>query len=196
MKNSNKKVLVINGHPDKGSYNFALSDAYVNGLKDSGLEFDILNIRDLDFNPNLQYGYRLISELEPDLQKAIEMIKAADHLVWILPMWWYGYPALTKGFVDRIFLPGLFFKYQKGNAFPKKLLKGKTGRLIITADTVQWYDRWFMKRPLINQFKKGTLQFVGINPVRITYFAPLKSSTLETRKKWLQKVFKLGKAAA
>ena len=191
-----KKVLVINGHPDKESFNYALSEAYLEGLEDSKVQVELLNIADLDFNPNLKYGYRKISELEPDLLEAIDKIKQADHMVWILPMWWYGMPALMKGFIDRIFLPGFFFKYQKGNPFPKKLLKGKTARLIITADTMRWYDRWFMGSPLINQFKKGTLEFCGVKPVRVTYIAPIKDSTPSFRAKWLSKVKKLGKAIA
>ena len=123
-----KKVLVINGHPDQESFNYALSKAYISGLRNAEAQVESLNIADLDFNPNLKYGYRKISELESDLLQAIDQIKQADHLVWVLPMWWYGMPALMKGFIDRIFLPGLFFKYQKGNPFPKKLLKGKTAR--------------------------------------------------------------------
>ena len=191
-----KKVLVINGHPDKESFNYALSGAYLEGLSDTNAQVDLLNIADLDFKPNLQYGYRKITELEPDLLEAIDKIKQADHLVWVLPMWWYGMPALMKGFIDRIFLPGFFFKYQKGNPFPKKLLKGKTARLIITADTVRWYDRWFMGSPLINQLKKGTLEFCGVKPVKVTYIAPIKDSTEAFRAKWLQKVKKLGMAVA
>ena len=192
----NKKVLVINGHPDNESFNYALSEAYLKGLEDADVHVELLNIADLNFNPNLKYGYRKISELEPDLLAAIDKIKEADHMVWILPMWWYGMPALMKGFIDRIFLPGFFFKYQKGNPFPKKLLKGKTARLIITADTVRWYDRWFMGSPLINQFKKGTLEFCGVKPVKVTYIAPIKDSTPSFRAKWLAKVKKLGKAIA
>jgi len=188
----NKKVLVINGHPDPESYNAALTAAYMKGLEITGADYELINLYDLNFNPNLKYGYRLISELEPDLNKAIEQIKEADHIVWFFPMWWYGYPALMKGFVDRIFLPGLFFKYQNGKSFPDKLLKGKTGRIVITADTVRWYDRWFMKSPAIQQFKKGTLQFVGISPVKVTYIAPIKDSTPAFRDKWLQKTTELG----
>jgi len=188
-----KRVLLINGHPDKGSFNYALADAYLEGLDDTNVTIDQLNLADLKFNPNLAYGYRKISPLEPDLIDAIERIKAADHLVWVFPMWWYGIPALMKGFIDRTFLPGVFFKYQKGKPFPKQLLKGKTARLIITADTVRWYDRFFMGSPLINQFKKGTLQFVGINPVKVTYIAPIKDSTEQFRKSWLQKVKQLGR---
>ncbi len=187
-----KRVLVINGHPDRESFNYGLADAYLRGLATKSIQVDQINIADLQFNPNLAFGYRKISVLEPDLLNAIEKIKGADHLVWIFPMWWYGLPALMKGFIDRIFLPGTFFKYQKGKLLPRQLLKGKTARLIITADTVRWYDRWFMGSPLINQFKKGTLEFCGVKPVKVTYIAPIKDSTEAFRSKWLKKVQELG----
>jgi len=74
------------------------------------------------------------------------------------------------------------------------LLKGKTGRIIITADAPKWYDRFFMHRPLINQFKRGTLQFCGITPVEVTYIGPIKNSNPDFRKKWLDKVYVLGES--
>jgi NAD(P)H dehydrogenase (quinone) len=164
-----KQVLIINGHPDKQSYNYALSEAYLKGASKTDAILTQINIADLDFNPNLKFGYRKRTELEPDLLEAIEKIKKADHIVWVFPMWWYGYPALMKGFIDRTFLPGITFQPIEGKAIPKKLLKGKTARIIITADTPKWYDSLFMKSPAINQFKKGTLEFCGISLVKVTY---------------------------
>lgn len=148
---------------------------------------------DLTFNPILKYGYRKRTELEPYLVDALEKIKAAQHLVWFFPMWWYGVPALLKGFIDRVFLPGIAFEYLEGKPFPKKLWKGKTAHLIMTADTPRWYDWLFMSSPAINQFKKGTLQFCGINPVKVTYIAPIRNSTEKFRNQWIEKVKLLGK---
>ena len=188
-----KNVLIVNGHPDKESFNYALSDAYKKGVNKTNVILSQINISELDFNPNLRFGYRKRTELEPNLIDAIEKIKKADHIVWFFPMWWYGYPALMKGFIDRVFLPGITFQPISGKAIPKKLLKGKTARIIITADTPKWYDYLFMKSPTINQFKKGTLEFCGIRPVKVTYISPIKDSTIKFRKKWLQKVALLGK---
>lgn len=187
-----KQILIINGHPDKQSFNYALSEAYKEGANKTNAVITQINISDLDFNPNLKFGYRQRTELEPDLIDAIEKIKKANHIVWIFPMWWYGYPALMKGFIDRTFLPGITFEPIEGKALPKKLLKGKTSRIIITADTPKWYDYLFMKRPAINQFKKGTLEFCGVHPVKVTYIAPIKNSSLEFRNKCLKKVSILG----
>ncbi|KAB1065578.1 NAD(P)H-dependent oxidoreductase [Salibacter halophilus] len=186
------KILIINGHPDKESYNFGLAEAYRKGAESTNASVDIINVRDLEFNPNLQFGYRKRTELEPDLKKSIDKIKESDHIVWVFPMWWYGYPAILKGFIDRTFLPGIFFEFVPGKPLPRKLLKEKTGRIIITADTPKWYNILFMKSPAINQFKKGTLQFCGINPVKVTYISTIKNSNDEFRNSWLTKVEKLG----
>lgn len=187
-----KNVLVINGHPDKQSFNYALAQAYSTGAIKKQANVQQINIADLSFNPNLQYGYRQRTELEPDLKEAIQKIKDAEHLVWIFPMWWYGYPAIMKGFVDRTFLPGITFQPIEGKALPEKLLKGKTARIIITADTPKWYDKFFMKKPALNQFKKGTLEFCGVKPVKVSYISPIKNSSPEFRQKWIKKVNLLG----
>ncbi|WP_010520724.1 NAD(P)H-dependent oxidoreductase [Aquimarina agarivorans] len=187
-----KSILIVNGHPDKESFNYALSDAYKEEANKTNVTLTQINISELDFNPNLRFGYRKRTELEPDLIDAIEKIKKADHIVWFFPMWWYGYPALMKGFIDRIFLPGITYQPIPKKALPQKLLKGKTARIVITADAPKWYDYLFMKSPTINQFKKGTLEFCGIKPVKVTYIAPMKNSTIEFRKNWIKKIALLG----
>ncbi len=187
-----KQVLIINGHPDKNSYNKALEEAYFRGAKKTDANLSYINISELKFDPNLAYGYRQRMELEPDLVEALEKIKKSDHLVWIFPMWWYGCPAIMKGFIDRTFLPGIAFEHIEGKPLPKKLLKGKTARIIITSDTPRWYDFLYMKSPALNQFKKGTLEFCGISPVKVSYIAPMVSSNAKFREQWLSKVERLG----
>ena len=187
-----RQVLIINGHPDKQSYNYALSEAYKSGVNKTNAIIDTINISELDFNPNLKFGYRQRTELEPDLKNAIDKIKKADHIVWFFPLWWAGLPALMKGFIDRTFLPGITFDFIEGKAAPIGLLKGKTSRLIITTDTPKWYDLIIMSRPVLKQFKKGTLEYCGITPVKVTYISPVISSSLDARKKWLKKVAMLG----
>jgi putative NADPH-quinone reductase len=77
-----KQILIINGHPDKESFCFAIADAYKKGILNSDTELQEIVIRDLKFNPNLEFGYRKRTELEPDLLKAQEKIKWANHIVW------------------------------------------------------------------------------------------------------------------
>jgi putative NADPH-quinone reductase len=70
-----KHFLIINGHPDKESYNYAVSEAYLKGARKTNAILTQINIADLKFKPNLEFGYSKITELEPDLLEAIEKFK-------------------------------------------------------------------------------------------------------------------------
>lgn len=188
-----KKILLINGHPDKESFCFALAQSYKKGADMAGAECKLVNLIDLKFNPILTYGYRVVSELEPDLLQMQRDITDATHLVLVYPNWWGTYPALLKGFIDRVFLPNFAFKYLENSPLPAKLLKGKTAQLIVTMDTPTWYYWLINRRPGHNSMKIGILEFSGITPVNITSFGPIRSSDENKRKQWLKEVEELGK---
>lgn len=158
-----KKILIINGHPNPSSFNFGIAESYLKGAIASGAKVETITIADLNFSPNLQFGYQKRTELEPDLLESWEKIKRANHLVWIHPVWWGGLPAITKGFIDRLFLPGMAFQYRENSLWWDKLLKGKTAHIITTLDQPGWYYRLFYGRPSVNQLKKSTLEFCGVN---------------------------------
>ncbi|WP_454046963.1 NAD(P)H-dependent oxidoreductase [Chryseobacterium sp. Marseille-Q8038] len=188
-----KKIAIINGHPNKDSFNFGLAEAYRLGAVETGAEVKEIVIRDLNFNPNLQFGYQKRMELEPDLMKAWEIIQWADHLVWVHPVWWGGFPALMKGFIDRLFLPGMAYKYRENSVWWDKLLKGKTAHIMTTLDQPGWYYRLFFGRPSVNQLKKSILEYCGVKPVKLTYIGIIRNSKDEQRAQWLRKVKELGK---
>lgn len=187
-----KKILIINGHPDKESFSFGLSEAYKIGAEKSNAKIKEINIRELNFNPNLEFGYRKRTELEPDLLDAQNKIKWADHIVWVYPVWWSSVPAIMKGFLDRILLPGLAFKKRENSLLSDKCLTGKSARIICTMDQPVWYYKWINSSPSHHAMKKGTLHFIGVRKVRITAIGPIRLSTEEFRAKWLNKVEKLG----
>ena len=190
----NKKIVIINGHPNKDAFNFGIAEAFKKGAVNAGAEVKQIIIADLVFNPNLQFGYQKRTVLEPDLRGAWEKIKWADHLVWVHPVWWGGLPAITKGFIDRIFLPGFAFQYRKNSVWWDKLLKGKTAHIITTLDQPGWYYRFAFGRPSINQLKKSTLEFCGVKPVKVTFIGPIKNTELSSRINWLKKIEKIGQS--
>ena len=188
-----KKIVIINGHPNRDSFNAGITEAYKDGARDAEAEIREIRIAGLNFNPNLQFGYQKRMELEPDLLKAWEMIEWADHLVWIHPVWWGGFPAVMKGFIDRLFLPGLAYRYRENSVWWDKLLKGKTAHIITTIDQPGWYYRLFFGRPSVNQLKKSILGFCGVKPVGVTYIGVIRNSTEKQRIQWLEKVKNLGR---
>jgi putative NADPH-quinone reductase len=187
------KILIINGHPDKESYNFALAAAYRQGALSAGAEVKEINIRALNFNPNLEFGYRKRMELEPDLLDAQQKIKWADHMVWIYPVWWGAVPSIMKGFLDRVLLPGFAFQKREGSVWWDKLLKGKTARLISTMDQPAWYYKLIYRQPSNFAMKKLVMEFCGVKKVKITNIGPIRLSKEKFRDKWLRKIELLGK---
>ena len=188
-----KRILIINGHPDKESFCFGLGECYKKGAESVGAECKLVNLIDLNFNPILMHGYRERTELEPDLLKIQQDILDADHLVFVYPTWWGTYPALLKGLIDRVFLPHFAFKYRDDSLFWDKLLIGKTARLIVTMDTPSWYYSLIYRSPGHNSMKKTILEFCGIKPVKIITFGPVKTSDERKRNNWLNITEKLGK---
>ena len=187
-----KKIVIINGHPDKESYNYALAKAYKNGAIKSGAEVREIVIGELNFSLNLKYGYRKRTELEPDLLKSQETLKWAEHIVWVYPVWWGSVPAIMKGFLDRVLLPGFAFKKREGSVWWDKYFTGKTSRLICTMDQPTWFYRLINRAPSHHAMKKLTMNFIGVKSVKITAIGPLRLSKEEFRDKWLSKVTKLG----
>lgn len=186
-------ILIINGHPDKESFCTQLALSYKKGAEqNTDVVCDLLHVAELDFDPILRHGYRKRTELEPDLLRAQEAIRRADHLVFVYPTWWATFPALLKGFIDRVFLPGFAFKYRENSVLWDKLLKGKTARLIVTMDAPAWYYRLVNKSPGHNAMKKGILEFCGVKPVKVTTLGPVKTSSNDKRQKWLRKAEQLG----
>lgn len=188
-------ILLILGHPSENSYCNALLDAYQKGAEKSGAICKVLYISRLKFDVNLSDGYKQgeAMHLEEDLLISQELIKWANHIVLAYPNWWGFMPAITKGFIDRIFLPGFAFKYQTGKLFPEKLLTGKSMRLLVTMDTPKWWFYLIYRASQYHILKNIVFGFVGFNPIRFSTFGFIRKSTLTQRNKWLLKVEQLGR---
>lgn len=187
-----KKILVILGQPQRASFGAALAQAYAEGAKAAGAEVKELYLGELKFDPAGTMNHTPSSELESDLVKAQESIKWANHLVFVYPIWWGTIPALLKGFIERVFLPGFAVNFRENSPLWDKLLAGRSARLIVTLNTPSWVYRWVYGRPGHNTMKKTILEFCGIKPVRITEVGPMRNSSAERREQWLKQVRALG----
>jgi len=187
-----KKILIILGHPNRKTLGGSLTESYKNGALRSGAEVKEINLADLDFDPILHLGYKEIQALEPDLVRAQELIKWAEHIVFVYPIWWGTMPALLKGFIDRTFLPGFAFKYRPNSPFWDKFLTGKSARLIITMDAPAWYNYWINGNAGPKAMKKTILEFCGIKPVKVTTIGSVRFLKPEQITNWLERVEKLG----
>jgi len=180
-----QRILVILGHPGRHSLGAALAEAYLQAARAAGHEVRLLRLDQLAFDPVLHAGYQGGQALEPDLQAAQAAIHWASHLSFVYPIWWGSVPALLKGFLDRVLLPGFAFQYRPGARYPEPLLRGRSAHLLVTMDTPPWYFRWIYRMPGLHQMQRTTLAFCGVRPVRSVTFGPVRGASARQRERWL-----------
>jgi NAD(P)H dehydrogenase (quinone) len=183
-----RNIVVILGHPDSSSYCGTLAAAYAQAAQEAGHDTRFFKLGEVAFDLTLHHGYKARQEHEQGLLEIKDAITWANHLVFVYPIWWGGLPALLKGFIDRVFLPGYAFKYRENSQFWDRLLVGRSAHAIVTMDTPPWYYRLVYRMPGHNQMKKTILEFCGIKPVKITSLGPVRYASPRKREKWLQKI--------
>ncbi|MES2437022.1 MAG: NAD(P)H-dependent oxidoreductase [Patescibacteria group bacterium] len=186
-----KKVLVFLGQEDKdGTFCARLADEYQKGAEAGGHEVRRANIGDMKFDPLLHKGYKVIQELEPDLKKLQEDFRWAEHIVVLYPTWWSGMPAILKGLFDRFWIPGFAFHFHPHLGWDK-LLKGRTGRVIITMDSWPMASR-ILFGDSTNEIGRAILGFAGIHPVHIEKVGWLKHASDEKKNAIAKKIYNQG----
>ncbi len=116
------RALVLYAHPCPESFNAAVHKVVIETLTQRGWDVDNCDLNAEDFSPVLTEQERRQYHDEPDnigpVETYVERLQAADVLVMVFPVWNFGYPAILKGFMDRVFLPGVSFKLQHGGIRP------------------------------------------------------------------------------
>jgi NAD(P)H dehydrogenase (quinone) len=115
-------VLVLYAHPVESSFNGSLHRLIVDRLRTRGHTVDDCDLYAEDFDPRLSAGEHLCYHDVPDNAKwvtpYVKRLLEAEGLVLSFPVWNYGFPAILKGFFDRVFLPGVSFKLVNGVSWP------------------------------------------------------------------------------
>jgi NAD(P)H dehydrogenase (quinone) len=189
-----KKILIIDGHPYGEGTVAQLAVEYSRGARETGHKVKFIRLREIDFDLNLHNGYKEEQPLESDLESAWKKVRWADHVVVLFPIWWGSMPALTKGFFDRILLPGSAYKFRKGSLLQKKLLKGRSARVVYTQGGPMVFSNILLRDSSWVVIKNYIFKFVGFSPVKRTFFDWAGRSSAKTEmESWKKEVYFLGK---
>lgn len=117
------RVHIVHAHPVETSFNRSLFKAVVEALAGRGHVVDALDLYAENFDAVLSREERLHYEdvpgnLTPAVRPYVDRLRAAEAIVFVHPVWNYGYPAILKGYFDRIFLPGVSFALVDGKVQP------------------------------------------------------------------------------
>jgi NAD(P)H dehydrogenase (quinone) len=116
------RVLVLFAHPCEESFSSSLKDTVVATLSARGWEVDLCDLYAEGFDPVLtaaeRRGYHAVPGNCAPVQGHVDRLRAAQALVFVFPVWNFGFPAILKGFIDRVFLPGVSFRLENGLVAP------------------------------------------------------------------------------
>lgn len=116
------RVLVVYAHPDPDSYCAAIHATVLDALRRGGHDVDSLDLYAEGFDPVLtleeRRAYHRVPANREPVAGYVERLERAEGLVLVHPVWNFGMPAIMKGFLDRVFLPGVSFRIVKGKAAP------------------------------------------------------------------------------
>lgn len=192
-----RKIVIIDGHPDPavGRYIHALAKAYEKGARSGGHEVRIITLARLNFaglrsNEEFQTGKPPAAII--DAQQAVVW---ADHLVILYPLWLGAMPALLKSFFEQLLRPGFAFAAARRKGLPRKLLKGRSARIIVTMGMPALFYRWVYRAHSLKSLERNILAFCGIDPVRATLVGMVEGMSARKREQWLEKVERLGRLA-
>jgi len=188
------QIVLIQGHPDPagGHLCHALADAYAEGAAKAGHELRTIDVAQLEF-PLLRSQQAWRHEPLPPAQEAIRW---ADHLVFFFPLWLGGMPALLKGFLEQVAREGFAFAEEEGNPMGRKLLRGRSARLVVTMGMPAVVYRFYFRAHSIKALERNILGFVGIAPIDETLIGLVESLDDSGRAKWLERLRELGRKAA
>lgn len=182
------KVLIILGHPDKKSFNHAIAAICRTQLEKNGHTVFFHDLYDENFSPLHQIdNQNTDSEIDKNIQTHTFHLKTCDAIIVIHPNWWGQPPAIVKGWLDRILLPGVAYDFQpneKGIPVPFGILKAKTGLVFNTSNSPDDPEN----DPLELIWKKSVFQFCGISKNERISFSKVKESDKKERSRWLSEV--------
>jgi putative NADPH-quinone reductase len=189
-----KHIAIIQGHPDFTVRHFchALADEYAKGAEDGGHDVMRVDVATLEFSL-LRTKEEFEKGTPPEaIKRAQDIVAWADHLVIIYPLWLGSMPALLQGFLEQLLRPGFAFEYQKSGGMAKKLLKGKSARIVVTMGMPAFVYRWIFFAHSLKSLKRNTLWFCGIGPVKSTIIGSIEGLTDRQRADWLDEMRGLG----
>jgi NAD(P)H dehydrogenase (quinone) len=173
--------LIVRAHPLEENLTRRFSDFASGRLEATGHKVSLIDLYAEDFDPRLTAAERASYYADKydrsGMERHIDALRAAETLVLAFPTWWFGPPAIMKGWLDRVMAPGVAFDHGRDfGPIEPKLLGLRHVVTITTLGSPWWVDRLVLRRPVRRVLK--TAVFGGCAPnARFTYLPFYRAET-------------------
>lgn len=181
-------VLIILGHPDQKSFNHAIAETCISQIEANGHTVFFHDLYAENFSPLLHIdNENPPTEIDNQIKEHCDNLINSDGIIVIHPNWWGQPPAIIKGWLDRVLLPEVAYKFvinDKGALIPIGLLKAKSAIVLNSSNSPCDTEN----HTLDSIWKNRVFKFCGVNQVERRNFCVVKDSDESQRNKWLAEV--------
>lgn len=151
------RAAVVVAHPNPDAFAHELARRAHGGLRAAGHDVDLVDLCAIGFRPAMSPAERVAYHsarpvLDPLVQDQIDLVTSVDTLVFVYPTWWGGFPAVLKGWLERVMVPGVGFRFDKRSG---KVRPGLTNVRRIVGVSTYGSPRWYVR--LVNDNGRRTL---------------------------------------
>lgn len=187
------RVLVVYCHPVEDSFCAAVRDAALAAIQAKGCEARVLDLYAENFDPVMRPQERLTynecAPQDPALQSHIEGLRWAEALVFVYPTWWYGLPAMLKGWLDRVWAKDVAFSFDGTRQSIEPLMGHIVKIAVVTTCGAPWWWSVVVGQPGRRTITRGIRALCGWR-CRTLYLAHylMDNSTPRSRARFLETV--------
>ena len=193
------KTLIVYNHPHEGSFCSSIREAVENGLKTGNHEYKVIDLDKDGFDPVMRskdlkafvtagkVGEDGLEDVDPLVLRYMKMMRWAEQIVMIFPIWWMTTPAMTKGFIDKVIFPGIVYKME-GGKLVSMLSSLKQVTIITTMNPPSEVYHDVFGNSLEGSLIKGTFNQIGIHDIRWISLNMVKQCGDEKRWVWLDEI--------
>lgn len=184
------RILAVCCHPSPESFHAGLKTVIVEQLTAAGHEVEVIDLYAEGFDPVMPRRQwedsRRGGGSAPELARHVDELRAAEGLLLIYPTWWYGMPAMIKGWVERVWQPGVAFEIKPDGGIRTEMLDNiRAFAIATTHGSPQWFIRLAMGEPGRKQAVRGLTQHLA-KGCRVSWNAlyNIDSGSVATRERW------------
>lgn len=186
-------VLALFAHPRRASFTGAVLDAFCEGLAEAGHSIEVADLYGEGFDPLLgpdDYAQFEGRPMPADVLAEQARVERADALVLAFPVWWWSFPAMLKGWFDRVWSIDWAYSFQPG--LSRGLLANRPAMLLCVAGSRRsTYEKYGYDKAMCDQIQVGILGYGGIRSIASEFFFEVDDDDA-ARPRHLQRAGELG----